>query len=273
MIINSNLSTRKYNILGVMVNRINYDQAVKLILEKAKEKKSYSVTALAVHGILTGVQDRYQRYRLNNFDMIVPDGQPVRWAINWLYKTNMKERVYGPELMLRLCQGAANEEIPVYLFGSKNNVIQKLAVNLQAKIPKIIIAGYKPSKFRKLNTVERDRLLATIKKSGAGIVFVGIGCPRQEVWTYEFSDYLNLPIIAVGAAFDFHAGLLPQAPLWMQMKGLEWFYRLIQDPKRLWQRYLVLNPIYIFLLILQIIKIWEIDPSKGIQPQEEILYG
>jgi exopolysaccharide biosynthesis WecB/TagA/CpsF family protein len=200
---------------------------------------------------MTGHQDADQRFRLNHFDLVVPDGQPVRWALNLLHGTGLEDRVYGPNLMLRICAAAARDDLPIYLYGSKPEVLAALTRNLQAKFPALRIAGAEPSRFRKLTESEKAETVARIRASGARIVFAGLGCPRQEVWAYEYRDQLSMPVIAVGAAFDFHAGNLAQAPAWMQKRGLEWLFRLRTEPRRLWRRYLILNPWYASLLVMQ----------------------
>ena len=185
----------------------------------------------------------------------------MRWALNGLYQTGLGDRVYGPTLMLRLCDRAAQTKLPIYLYGSRPEVLEALQNRLQKKFPALVIAGTKPSQFRQISDVEQDTVLKSIRDSGARIVFVGLGCPRQEIWAYEVRDRLGIPAIAVGAAFDFHAGLLPQAPTWMQRSGLEWLFRLIQEPKRLWQRYLVFNSLYVLGFNLQYLRL------KAFQPQ------
>jgi exopolysaccharide biosynthesis WecB/TagA/CpsF family protein len=137
------------------------------------------------------------------------------------------------------------------LYGSKQAVLDRFATNLQAKFAGLKIAGSEPSKFRRLEPAEKEAVVERIRASNADVVFVGLGCPRQEVWAYEYRDALSMPLLAVGAAFDFHAGTLPQAPRWMQDRGLEWVYRFYQEPKRLWQRYMILNPLFLFHIAKQ----------------------
>lgn len=262
----------RYNILGVQVNAIDYEAAVDKVIDAAKAGQPLATTALAVHGVMTGALDAEQRYRLNHLDLIVPDGMPVRWALNWIYKTQLPDRVYGPTLTLKICEHVAKEKLPIFLYGSKEEVIQKFAENLTNRFKGLQIVGTEPSRFRTLNSEEKEEVISKIKGSGAAITFVGLGCPRQEVWAFEYRSHLSMPIIAVGAAYDFYAGTLPQAPGWMQNRGLEWLFRLYQEPSRLWKRYLYLNPYYLFLLTLQGLKIREID-SKGSMPKQEISYG
>lgn len=263
----------KHSILGIYVDAINCEAAVEKVISTAKKRKSMTVSALAVHGVMTGVLDAVHRYRLNHLNMIVPDGQPVRWALNWLYRTGLAERTPGPMLMLEICDRAAQELLPIYLYGSKPDVIAALTKNLKAMFPKLIIAGVQPSQFRNVSPEEKEKISQQICESGAAIVFVGLGCPRQEVWVYEYRNTLPMPIIAVGAAFDFHAGRLSRAPIWMQQSGWEWFYRLSCEPMRLWKRYVFLNPLYLLLLTLQMLKLKKFDPLQATRPDREMLYG
>ena len=263
----------KKNVLGILVNAINYEGAVSKILAAASAGKPMSVSALAVHGVMTGVLDSTHRYRLNHFDLVLPDGQPVRWALNLPYDTQLPDRVYGPKTMLQICERAAEEGLSIYLYGSKASVLEALSHNLCQRFPKLIIAGTQPSKFRQVSPQEKQEIVQQIRNSGAAITFVGLGCPRQEVWAYEYRDDLSMPLIAVGAAFDFHAGTLAKSPEFLSKIGLEWLFRMIKEPKRLWKRYVFLNPLYMWLFLLQALKIKQLDPTDATPPVEEVLYG
>ena len=263
----------KKNILGVWVNALDYEAAVKTIITAAHERKRMAVSALAVHGVMTGVLDEIHRYRLNHLDLILPDGQPVRWALNLLYKAGLPDRVCGPTTMLLVCEQAAKEGLPIYLYGSKPSVLEDLSRNLCAHFPNLIIAGSQPSRFRQVSSEEKKEIVQEIRQSGAAITFVGLGCPRQEVWAYEYADELSMPLMAVGAAFDFHAGTLSKAPEFLSQIGLEWFYRLLQEPKRLWKRYIFLNPLYIWLCTLQALKLRDFERIEGTPPVQEMRYG
>ncbi len=262
----------KHNILGVGVNAVDYESAVDQITRAAKDRRPMAISALAVHGVMTGVFDRAHRYRLNCFDLICPDGQPVRWALNSLHRVALPERVYGPNLMLDVCRAAAEQGLPIFLFGGSQELLATLSARLSGKFPALKIAGMRPSKFRKLDDTEWQELVAEIKASGAQILFVGLGCPRQEVFAYEIRQAVSMPTLAVGAAFNFHSGLLPQAPPAMQRWGLEWLYRLIQEPKRLWRRYLLLNPAYVTLFGLQKLKLHQVKQDVP-PPETMVLYG
>jgi N-acetylglucosaminyldiphosphoundecaprenol N-acetyl-beta-D-mannosaminyltransferase len=247
----------KVNVLGILVDAIDYEAAVEQVMAAAKEGRPFALSASAVHSVMTGHADPQHKYRLNQFDLLVPDGQPVRWAINRLSKAHLRDRVYGPELTLRLCERAARERLPVFFFGSSAEVLAALKSKLEQRFPDLIIAGVQPSRFRKATPQEIAQDLLTIRESGAKITFAGLGCPRQEIWAYEMRGLLRMPVIAVGAAFDFHAGTLSMAPRLMQASGLEWLYRMFREPKRLWRRYMTLNPLYATLFLLQYLRIFK----------------
>lgn len=262
----------KRNLLGVQVDAVDYESAVQRIIGAAREGRAYSATALAVHGLVTGALDPEYRYRLNAFDLVTPDGQPVRWALNALYGTRLPDRVYGPTLTLELCDAAAAAALPVYLFGSSSRVVGKLAQKLRSRYPRLEIAGAEPSAFRRLDKAEHEALIARIRSSGAAMTFVGLGCPRQEVFVYESVTELHMPVLAVGAAFDYHSGGRAEPPAWAQRMGLQWAHRLAQDPKRLWKRYLVTNSQYLALFALQLTRAWR-PSGAGSVPRENQLYG
>jgi len=263
----------KQNILGILVDAVDYAAATERIIRAARERKPLAVSALAVHGLMSGVLDPELKYRLNRFDLLCPDGQPVRWAVNALGKTGLKDRVYGPFLTLHVCEAAARDGLGIFLFGSSAGVLAKLEANLVAKFPGLKIMGRRPSRFRKATGAEVAEDVAMIRSSNASIVFAGIGCPRQEIWAFEMREALGVPILAVGAAFDFHAGSLPMAPAWMQKSGLEWLFRLWQEPGRLWKRYLYLNPVFIGGLLLQMTGLKRFDPKNDRQPASPARFG
>jgi CDP-paratose 2-epimerase len=263
----------KRNILGVLVDAVDYETSVARVISAAKARSPLAVSALAVHGIMTGVLDANHRYRLNHLDLVVPDGQPVRWALNSLHRAQLADRVYGPNLMLKVCERAAEEGLPIYIYGSRAEIIVRLSANLRARFPSLVIAGSQPSRFKQVTPDEKRAIAAQIRESGAALIFVGLGCPRQEVWAYEYCEDLMMPVIAVGAAFDFHAGTLPQAPPRLQKLGLEWLFRLLSEPRRLWKRYVFLNPLYLTLLLLQATGLKKFNPLQATPPVNELRYG
>jgi exopolysaccharide biosynthesis WecB/TagA/CpsF family protein len=263
----------KHKLLGVGIDAVDYAAAVSRIIDAARERRPLAVSALAVHGVMTGVLDAAHRYRLNQFDLVCPDGQPVRWGLNLLHGARLPDRVYGPELMLGVCRAAADEGLPIFLFGGDARLLESLTANLTTKYPSLKIVGTRPSKFRQLTPDEWNELVDLVRISGAQIMFVGLGCPRQEVFTYEARDAVSIPTVAVGAAFSFHSGLLPQAPPVMQRWGLEWLFRLAKEPARLWRRYLLLNPAYVGLLALQMFGIHHIESERLAPPERQVMHG
>ncbi|MBV9311879.1 MAG: WecB/TagA/CpsF family glycosyltransferase [Solirubrobacterales bacterium] len=196
-----------------------------------------------VHTVMASKEDAELRRALLLSSMNVPDGQPLVWAINALGYP-LAGRVYGPELMSRACERAASTGQRFYLYGGRNQgALVQLALNLRQRYPGVkIVGGYSPP-HRPLTLEEQDAVVEEINRSRADVVWVGIGVPKQEKWMAQMRPLLDSPLlVGVGAAFDFHAGLVAQAPNWIQEAGLEWAYRLAHEPRRLWRRYLRYNP-------------------------------
>lgn len=257
------VATGKHNVLGVLVDATDYSTAAAAVLSAARQRRPFALTALAVHGVMTGVQDPEHAARLNSFDLVTPDGQPVRWALNLLHRAGLSDRTYGPTLTLHVLRGAADEGLPVYLYGSTPETLAELVPALDRMFPALKIAGVEPSKFRVARPGEAAEIAARIRDSGARIVLVGLGCPRQEQFAYAMRPLLDMPLLAVGAAFDYHAGKLRKPPPWMQRAGLEWLWRLGIEPARLWRRYLLLNPEYLARLTAQGTRLWKATPAPA----------
>jgi exopolysaccharide biosynthesis WecB/TagA/CpsF family protein len=239
----------KHDLFGVRVSAICYNEAADFIMQAAKQRRAMLVDHMPVHGLIEATQDSILREKINHFDIVAPDGQPVRWALNHFYHTGLADRVYGPELMIRLCARAEDEQVGIYLYGSQLHVLERLCGNLLRRFPKLRIAGYESPPFRPL-TAEEDRTVVNrINESEAGLIFLGLGCPKQEHFAYDHRDSIQGVQLCVGAAFDFHAGSKKMAPAWMQRSGLEWAFRLMTEPRRLWQRYLRTNSLFIYKMI------------------------
>ena len=258
----------KRNILGVLVDALDYDAAVERLLGAARQGRPLGASALAVHGVMEAARDPVLRYRVNHLDLVTPDGQPVRWALNLLYGTRLRDRVYGPALMLKLLDRAEAEQLAVYLYGSTSAVLDALVDNLQQRFPALAVAGYEPSRFRLGTPTELDEIAARITASDARLVFVGLGCPRQEVLTHELARRVAFPVLAVGAAFDYHAGVLREPPAIVQRAGLQWLWRLASEPRRLWRRYCLLNPAYAVRVGAQAAHLSRPD-ARGVVPPED----
>lgn len=253
----------KRNVLGVMVDVVDYDAVIDKVMAAARNRRPLALTALAVHGVMTGVRDPSHAARLNGFDVVTPDGQPVRWALNLLHGAGLSERVSGPALTPRVLARCAAEGLPVYLYGSTEATLARLVDALTTSLPTLQIAGAEPSKFRPTEPGEDGEIAQRIRHSGARLVLVGLGCPRQEVFTFAMRDLLDMPLIAVGAAFDYHAGQLRRPPVWMERHALEWLWRFALEPRRLWRRYLFLNPAYLVRLSAQRLGLWRASPPPA----------
>jgi len=239
----------KREVFGVSLSPTTYQEAAECVVRAGARRESAVVGAFAVHAVVTASGDPGLRAAVNRFEMITPDGQPVRWALNLLHAAGLKERVYGPTLTLEICRLAAERGAPIYLYGGADDVTPVLADRLRERFPELQIAGWTAPPFRALNAPEQEeddrRAVEAIRASGAGIVFIGLGCPKQDFLAARLRDRVDAVLVCVGAAFDFHAGVKSVAPRWMQDRGLEWLYRLVSEPRRLWKRYLVTNSLYL----------------------------
>jgi len=242
-------------ILGTRIASVTYDEAVAFILDRAAgERPAHAyVCAANVHTVSLARRDAAFREVLNGALLAVPDGQPLVWAHRILVGRRLMDRVYGPTLMLKLCEGAAARGLPVYLYGGSGGVPEKLAQVLQQRWPELKIAGAFAPPFgeRSADDSGLRQELEAINSSGARLLFVALGAPKQERFMHAHASRINALQIGVGAAFDFHSGRMPQAPAWMQQAGLEWFFRFCVEPRRLWRRYLFYNPYFILRLTLQ----------------------
>jgi len=237
----------RHDIFGVRVSATTYDQAEAAIMDAARRRQGAVVTHMPVHGLITAATDAKYRQCVNRFEIVAPDGQPVKWALNKFHDAGLGDRCYGPELMLRLCRRAAQQNVGVYLYGSTPHVIEKLTQRLLELCPGLNIVGRESPPFRPLSNIEHQEAAGRINDSGAGLVFIGLGCPRQDYFAERTRHEIRAVQLCVGAAFDFHAGNKKMAPAWMQRRALEWLFRLTHEPGRLWKRYLVTNSLFLML--------------------------
>jgi N-acetylglucosaminyldiphosphoundecaprenol N-acetyl-beta-D-mannosaminyltransferase len=235
------IAGQKRPIFGIGVTATDYARATAAVIAAAEQRRSFGLTALATHGLMIATEDPDFARVISSLDVVTPDGQPVRWALNRYHAAGLEDRVYGPDLTWMVCGQAAARGIGVYLFGSTPETCEAFARNLRAAFPDIVIAGVQPDRFRDATPEEDAEDVARMNDSGAGIVLVGRGCPRQERWVADHLGKVHAAMLAVGAAFDYHAGTLAKPPPWMQRYSLEWLFRLSQDPRRLWRRYVRYN--------------------------------
>jgi N-acetylglucosaminyldiphosphoundecaprenol N-acetyl-beta-D-mannosaminyltransferase len=233
-------------LLGIPFAVTDYERTMDWLDGMVASRTSGYVIAAAVHCVMVCQEDPEMRRAVLGSSLTVPDGQPLVWAMNALGH-DLPSRVYGPELMARYCHRSAGTGIRMYLYGGRNQgALVQLALNLRQRYPGLkIVGGYAPP-YRPLTDAEEKWVADDVKRSGADVVWVGIGVPKQEKWMAQMRPKLAAPLlIGVGAAFDFHAGLVPQAPSLMQELGLEWAYRLAHEPRRLWRRYARYNPRFV----------------------------
>lgn len=241
----------KFNVLGVLVDAVDREAATQRVIQAARSGEPYQVTALAVHGVMTGNRDFNHRSRLNRFDLAVPDGQPVRWALNLLHSARLSSPVRGTDLTIAVLAAAERDQLPVFFYGSTRETLDRVIGRVADMFPQLHVAGTMPSAFRAVGRDTQAMIAEEIRGSGAQIVFVGLGCPRQETFVSQMSHAVGVPMLAVGAAFDYLAGALLAPPSVVGRFGLEWAWRLMLEPRRLWRRYVMLNPAYLGLLALQ----------------------
>jgi N-acetylglucosaminyldiphosphoundecaprenol N-acetyl-beta-D-mannosaminyltransferase len=234
------------DVLGVPVSAVDYDGVLDWMDGTVVARGNGYVCVAATHTVMVAREDREAMDAVLGASLVVPDGQPLVWALRALGRP-LPGRVYGPDLMLRHCERAAAAGTPIFLYGGRNQgALVQLTLNLRRRFPGLRVVGGCSPPFRDLEAEELDDIAAEINRSGAEVVWVGIGVPKQEKWMAAMRERLRAPVlVGVGAAFDFHAGLVPQAPAWMQSAGLEWAFRLAQEPRRLWRRYLRYNPRFV----------------------------
>ncbi len=242
------------NILGVKVNMFNIPGAVTAIEQWIQQRKQNYISVAAVSTIMAGHKSKRVRRVLNRAGLVTPDGMPLVWLGRLFgYQT---ERVYGPDLMLETCRMAAQKGYSNYFYGGDDGVGEILASKLQEKFPDLKIAGTYSPPFRQLTPEEDLEIIQRINAAKPDIIWVGLSSPKQDLWMSEHLGKLGaMVMIGVGAAFNFHSGMVKQAPHWMQQSGLEWVFRLFQEPRRLWKRYLIENPLFVLHILGQLSKV------------------
>ncbi|WP_269523436.1 WecB/TagA/CpsF family glycosyltransferase [Coraliomargarita parva] len=231
-------------VLGQRLHATSYEHATQLVIEWGKARSSRYVCVTNVHVVMEGWDSEEYRSVVNSADLITPDGVPLVWSLRAL-GVGHATRVYGPDLTLHICRAAAREGVKVALYGGTEESLKDFVAVLDKTIPGIEVACAISPPFRPLTDEEDREYTEQIESSGAGVLFVGIGCPKQERWMAAHKGRISMPMLGVGAAFDFHSGRVKQSPPLMQKLGLEWLFRLFMEPRRLWRRYAWHNPRFI----------------------------
>ena len=243
---------KRVNILGVGLSAINLDLAREAVAQALDQKTKGYVCVTGVHGVTEAQKDEPLRAILNQSFLNTPDGMPMVW-MGKLYGFREMNRVYGPDLMLLICELTQAKGYTHFLCGGGDGVAQKLKHRLETKFPGIKIVGTYTPPFRPLNPAEEADLIRTVNEKKPDIIWVGLSTPKQEKFMAQYWQKFDTTLMfGVGAAFDFHAGLVRQAPRWIQRSGLEWLFRLCCEPRRLWRRYLKNNPLFVFRVFSQL---------------------
>ncbi len=242
------------NVIGSPIDKLSWSSALSRISVWAKLGKSSYVCICNAHSVVTARQCSEFREVIRAADMATPDGAPVAWLMRRTGALG-QERINGPDLMWRYCIDAADRGEPIYLYGGSQSTLDILNKLLPEKIPGLKIAGSYSPPFRELTKEEDADVVRAINQSGAKTVWVSLGCPKQERWMAAHRGRVHAVMIGVGAAFDYHAGVIKRAPLWMQHNGLEWLHRLCSEPRRLFKRYVTTNTMFIFYAIRQLLNI------------------
>ena len=242
---------KKVNVLGVGVNAVNMTQALQCVENWIMNGERRYVCVTPVHSVIESHNSEQLRAIYNAAGLVTPDGMPIVWLCR-MKGFKHTGRVYGPDLMLAICERSLVRRYSHFFYGGAERVLEKLTANLQQRYPGLKIAGTYSPPFRPLSENENAKIVDMINEAKPDVVWVGLGAPKQERWmAAQLGKVRASVLIGVGAAFDFHAGTKKQAPLWMQRNGLEWLFRLVTEPRRLWKRYLVSNTLFVILVLLQ----------------------
>jgi len=235
---------RAHSVLGAYIDALTWDEALWKIASAGEAHESRYVCICNVHSVVTTTRDAEFRRIVNESDMATPDGAPIAWALRRLGNPT-QERINGPDLMWKYLEHAERCGHIVFFYGSTLSTLNRLRHTLQRHFPRLRIGGMHSPSFGTLTAEEDDAEVQAINASGAHVVFVGLGCPKQEKWMASHRGRIHAVMIGVGAAFDYHAGVIRRAPLWWQRNGLEWLYRLLSEPRRLFKRYMVTNTLFV----------------------------
>ena len=240
------------NLIGVPITALPLMEQIQVIIDWAKQRSSRVICVANVHMLMEARWDNRFHKVLGGADLVTPDGMPLVWLMKAL-GIKSQDRVAGLDIFLNVCQIASKEEIKIYLLGCTQDILERIKLRLHREFPNVILAGLEPLPFRPLTDSEDAELVKRINASQASIVFLALGCPKQEYWMAHHQGKIKAVMIGIGGVFPVYAGLKKNAPEWVKVGGLEWLYRLVQEPKRLWNRYRKTIPPFIFLALQQLV--------------------
>lgn len=239
-------------VLEAFIDAVSWDEAIGQITKWGAARESRYVCICNVHSAVTTTRDVEFKIAVNNADMSTPDGAPIAWALRRLGHSG-QQRINGPDLMMKYLAEAERLNQVVFFYGSTEETLAKLRTALAKRFPMLRVGGTYSPPFRTLSLEEDEAIVNMINDSGANVVFIGLGCPKQEKWMADHRGRVKAVMIGVGAAFDYHSGMMKRAPLWWQHNGLEWLYRLGSEPRRLFKRYMVTNTLFLFGFLRQMV--------------------
>lgn len=248
------LAPKYEGVLSFPVSVLPFDAQINLMMKWAKLRLSRVVCVANVHMLMEGYWNPAFAEVLFKADLLTPDGMPLVWMMN-LIRGRQHERVAGMDVLLALCNRAEAENLPVFFLGTDTETLAKMRQRLDQEFPNLPVAGMEPLPFRPLSPEEDRQVVEQINASGAGLLFVALGCPKQEKWMSQHRDRINAVMIGLGGVFPIYAGLQQRAPEYVRNVGLEWFYRLMQEPGRLWKRYATTIPPFVWLSMRQVMRV------------------
>lgn len=251
--LNKKYSLQKQLLISFGISQGTYAQFVKTITEYASSRIPTTICVANVHMFIEAYRNKGFAEILKNADIVTPDGKPLTWALKLLNGTN-QERVAGMDLFPSLLKSSEETGISVYFLGGSEQMLETLTQKVRIDFPSLHISGHYSPPFRKLSDDEQQSMIEMINNAKPHLIFVALGCPKQETWMYEMKNKLNTVLIGVGGALPVYAGMQKRAPVWMQNTGLEWLYRLFQEPKRLFKRYLVTNTLFVYIIGKALVK-------------------
>lgn len=246
------------NVIGFPITSLSFQAQTSVMIDWAKNRLSKVVCIANVHMLIEAHRDQEFAPILNSADLVTPDGMPLVWMLR-LQGVHRQERVAGLDVMFSLCKQASIESVSVFFLGSQSVILEKMRTRLESEFPNLKIAGMEPLPFRPLTAVEDEAIIQKLNQSGAGILFLALGCPKQEKWMFAHKDRVQMVMIGLGGAFPVCAGIHHHAPKFVRLAGLEWLYRLLQEPQRLWGRYASTIPIFLWLALKQLLTLGQVS--------------
>lgn len=250
------------SVVGFPVTALPFDSQIELMLQWAGKRMSKTVCVANVHMLMEAYSNPAFASVLLAADLVTPDGMPLVWLMN-LLGCRRQNRVAGMDILLALCNKMSSQKISIFFLGSKPEILERMRNRLEQEFPHLQVAGMEPLPFRPLTPEEDEAIVQRINESGAGLVLVSLGCPKQEIWINQHRGRVQAVMLGLGGVFPVYAGVHKHAPIWMRRFGFEWFYRLVQEPRRLWKRYLTTIPPFIYLAFKQLVNFWMGRTSKA----------